>query len=453
MTKTSLDTRLKLLIIDDDDLVIQTLKMTIPETWRLISANSLTEVKKDEIYHAAFIDLHLSQDHTKAEGLRAITTISELDPHLEIIAISGDLSRELMESSLKAGASRFLAKPISKNELHLVLKKIEAYHLLREATQRNTFSNIPWIGSSSQSENLRKQIASLKGENSPILIEAESGAGKEVAACLIHEQEGKDRPFVSVNLGAIPENLFESEFFGHVKGAFTGAEQNRMGFAEAANGGDLFLDEVEALPLPQQAKLLRFLETGELRRVGSKDTIHVKVRIIAATNQNLQKMVSEQKFREDLLWRLSGQKLLIPPLRERIEDIPELVQYFFDHAQPRRNKKLENDAISELKKYSFPGNVRELKRLCEQLALVTPLPIIRAEDIKRLLSHNVTTAPLQNIDLSRSLSALMNEYEALVIKKALEQQPDIDLAAKLLGISRSSLYKKIGDYNIGDRKC
>lgn len=444
------DSRLRLLVVDDDDLVIQSIRMCLPEQWSLTAGNTLTEVSLATHYDAAFVDMHLTGDITKPEGLKVLRILREKDPHLEIVAISGDLNRDLMEDCLKAGASRFLAKPLTKEEIHLVLEKIEALILLRGAAQRPRKTSVQWIGRSIASENIRRQIASLRGEHGPLLIDAESGAGKEVAAQLIHEQEDNGRPFISINVAALPENLFESELFGHVRGAFTGADQNKMGLAEAAHGGDLFLDEIEALPMSLQPKLLRFLESGEIRRVGSKETIKVNVRVIAATNQNLSKLVREEKFREDLLYRLSGKKLIIPPLRERIDDVPDLAKFFIDNEKPRRNKNLADDAISALRGYNWPGNVRELRRVCEQLCLLAPLPIIRAEDVRRVLPSlaQSATGTLEQVDLSLGLEQLLVRYEATVIRQALLKNSDIDETAKILGISRSSLYKKIKDYNI-----
>lgn len=444
------DSRLRLLVVDDDDLVIQSIRMCLPEQWSLTAGNKLTEVALETHYDAAFIDMHLTGDITKPEGLKVLRILREKDPHLEIVAISGDLNRDLMEDCLKAGASRFLAKPLTKEEIHLVLEKIEALILLRGAAQRPRKTSIQWIGRSEASESVRRQIAGLRGEHGPLLIDAESGAGKEVVAQLIHEQEGGGRPFISINVAALPENLFESELFGHVRGAFTGADQNKMGLAEAAHGGDLFLDEIEALPLSLQPKLLRFLESGEIRRVGAKDTIKVSVRVIAATNQSLSKLVREEKFREDLLYRLSGKKLAIPPLRERIDDVPDLAKFFIDNEKPRRNKSLSDDATHALKGYNWPGNVRELRRVCEQLCLVAPLPIIRAEDVRRVLPSMAQSAAgtLEPVDFSLGLEQLLARYEATVIRQALLKNSDIDETAKTLGISRSSLYKKIKDYNI-----
>ncbi|MEQ1878679.1 MAG: sigma 54-interacting transcriptional regulator, partial [Bdellovibrionia bacterium] len=273
---------LRLLIVDDDELVLKSLKMALPEQWAPIFARSPQEIP-DQSFHAAFVDLHLSGDITKAEGLRVIERLSQRDPRLEIVAFSGNIDRGLMEASLKSGASRFLGKPLSPEEVTLLLGKIEAYHLLHDTAQRGLGAT-RWVGESKGSEDVRRQIARLKGEPGPILIEGESGTGKEIVSKILHTQENRG-PFIQLNIAAIPDTLFESELFGHVRGSFTGADQNKMGLAEAAHGGDLFLDEIEALSPQGQVKLLRFLESGEIRRVGAKDVIKIKTRVIAATNQ------------------------------------------------------------------------------------------------------------------------------------------------------------------------
>jgi DNA-binding NtrC family response regulator len=444
------DARLKLLVIDDDDLVVSGIRMTLPAHWRMTHSDNPKSPPQGS-FTAALVDMHLTGNLRKAEGVDLIQLLHASDPHLEIVAMSGDLDRDLMEACLKAGASRFLAKPLSPEEFLLTLEKIEALQLLRDATTRAVPGSNAWIGSSQPSLEAQRQIANLRGEPGPILIEGESGTGKEVAASLIHAQEGVSgsRPFVTVNVAALPENVFESEFFGHVRGAFTGADQNKMGLAEAAHGGDLFLDEIEALPPSQQAKLLRFLESGEIRRVGAKDSLRVNVRVIAATNQNLDTMVKEGKFREDLLWRLNGRKILLPPLRDRAEDVKELLTHFINRERPRRNKTIDETAIDVLRAHSWPGNVRELKRVTEQLCLYSPLPVIRREDALRVLPSTGRPAnSLSEVDLTRGLSDLTNDYEAQLVRLALERTGDVDQAANLLKISRSSLYKKIKDYNI-----
>jgi DNA-binding NtrC family response regulator len=434
---------LVLLVVDDDDLVIQSVKLALPEQWRMMASQDPADLP-ERGFHAALVDIHLTGQLGRTEGIEVIRRLSERHAHLEIIAMSGNLDRQIMEQCLKAGASRFLAKPLSLDELVLTLDKIEALFLLQGAARR---LDIPrWVGTSAVSQSIQRQIAQLRNEAGPILIEGESGTGKEVTAQLIHAQQATG-PFVAINVAGVPDNLFESEFFGHMKGAFTGADQNKMGLAEAAQGGDLFLDEIEALSLPHQAKLLRFLETGEVRRVGSKDSICVQSRVIAATNRNLNQLVSEGKFREDLLWRLSGKKILLPPLRERIEDVAELTRHFLARDKAR-HKEIGEDAMEVLKDYNWPGNVRELKRVCEQLILKAPLPVLRKEDVLQVIRPQAQSSPTGHIDLNRGLADLVNEFESQIIQKALERHNDIDEVAKLLKISRSSLYKKIKDHGV-----
>jgi DNA-binding NtrC family response regulator len=437
---------LVLLVVDDDELVIQSVKLALADPWRMMASQN-PALLPERGYHAALVDMHLTGNLEKAEGLDVIKRLTQKHPHLEIIAMSGDLDRQLMEQCLKAGATRFLAKPLTLEELTLTLGKIEALFLMQGAVSRGPSAGARWIGSSPASQSIQRQIAQLSNEEGPILIEGESGTGKEVTAQLIHSQQSM-KPFVVVNVAAIPDNLFESEFFGHVKGAFTGADQNKMGLAEAAHNGDLFLDEIEALAAPHQAKLLRFLETGEVRRVGAKETIMVHSRVIAATNRNLNQLVADGKFREDLLWRLAGKKIQLPPLRERPQDIPDLVKHFLSMDKYRK-KEIGDDAIQLLNEYPWPGNVRELKRVCEQLIMTAPLPVLRREDVLQVIRP-----PVQGMgaavayDMNKGLADLVNEFESQIIQKALSQQNDIDEVARLLKISRSSLYKKIKDHGI-----
>lgn len=440
---------LVLLVVDDDSLVIQSVKMALPEQWRMLAAQNPVDLP-ERGFHAALVDMHLTGSLQKAEGIDVIKRLSQRHANLEVIAMSGNLDRQLMEQCLKAGASRFLAKPLSLEELTLTLGKIEALFQMQGAATRSSQIGLRWVGDSGPSKDIQRRIAALRDEAGPILIEGESGTGKEVCAQLIHSQQSRPGPFIPVNVAGVPENLFESEFFGHMKGAFTGADQNKIGLIEAAQGGDLFLDEIEALSLPLQAKLLRFLESGEVRRVGAKESMHVQTRVLAATNRNLDQLVRENKFREDLLWRLNGKKILLPPLRERREDIPELCKHFLS-LDKFRKKDFSEDAMQLLKDYTWPGNVRELRRACEQLILLAPLPVIRREDVLQCLrptQAGVGGGGSAGWDLSRGLTELVNETEAQIIKSALDRLNDIDEVARMLKISRSSLYKKIKDHNI-----
>jgi len=441
MTETG---KLRLLVVDDDPLVVDTIALCLPDHWTLIAQDKNT-FDGSQFFHAAFVDIHLSGDLEKSEGLKVMKSLSESHALSEVVSISGDLRRENMEAALKAGATRFLAKPLVADELKLILEKIEALWLLRGVSLENRTHSVRWIGQTESAEEVRRFVANMNQERAPILIEGDSGTGKEVVAQMIHQSQW-DRPFVAINVAALSENLFESELFGHVKGSFTGAIQNKAGLVEIAHGGDLFLDEIEALSLSHQAKLLRFLESGEFQKVGATEAQHVDVRVIAATNEKLTDLVGQEKFREDLMYRLSGHKLEIPPLRERKEDIKALCQHFLSQREITMKKSMGEDALEELKKYSWPGNVRQLKRVCEHLALMAPLPIIRAEDVRNLLYKENSVAPTDSINLEKGLPVLLQDYEKAILKQALEMDIDVDDLAKKLQISRSSLYKKVKDH-------
>jgi len=449
MNNSSSNLRYHLLLVDDDPLIGSSMKLLLPSHWKMIYSPSASSVNYNFPYHAAYIDMHLQQSKIEASGLQVIKKLRLSQPQLEIVAISGDLSLDLMEQGLEAGAQRFLAKPLIADEFLLYLSKIEALIQIRQAALNSNSVGPRWVGTSAESEKIRQEIASLRGEPGPILISGESGCGKEVTSRLLHQQEGLG-PLIAVNMGGISESLFESEFFGHLKGAFTGADSNKVGLIEAASGGDLFLDEIEAIPLSLQAKLLRFLETGEYRKVGCKESQISSCRVICATNCDLQEMARAGKFREDLYWRISGKKVNLRPLRERLDDISDLVDFFLSNDRPKRNKKFSEDGLAALKSYHWPGNVRELKRVCEQLSLTSPLPVIRGRDVQGILTYNSDSSLNGGeIDFTPGLSELMNKHESLILKKILHKfEGDIDRITELLQISRSSFYKKIKDYNI-----
>ncbi len=444
-----------LLVVDDDPLIHQVFKILVTKPWRMHGFQDYTQIPNDVIFHAAFVDMHLKKDSDEPIGISVIRKLTARDPQTEIVAMSGVLDRKTMESCLISGAQKFLAKPLSKEELQSTLEKILAHWNIRNFDYHTRGKHsLHWVGRSEGSQKILKQIAMIKGERKSILIEGETGSGKDVVASLIHSQES-ERPFVAVNSSSIPENLFESEMFGHTKGAFTGADTHKMGLVEAAHGGDLFLDEMEAMPLSFQAKLLRFLESGEIRRVGAKESIRVEVRTIVASNRSLTEMIKNGEFREDLYYRLSSQKIMIPSLRQRKDDIPDLVNHFIENERPSKNKTVDAEAIEQLKSYDWPGNVRELKRITEQLCLISPLPMIRSSDVQTLLktqSRNlanlIDSAPEQ-FNLELGLETVLKIFEKKMIETALKQfHTDIDETAQFLKVSRSNLYKKIKDLKI-----
>ncbi|MBL7555211.1 MAG: sigma-54-dependent Fis family transcriptional regulator [Bdellovibrionaceae bacterium] len=448
-------TEFNLLVVDDDPLIHQIFKTLVSKPWRLYNIQDYHRVPTDVIFHAAFVDMNLTADLTDPIGVNVIKTLSSRDTQTEIVAMSGHLERKTMEACLISGAQKFLAKPLSKEELQSTLEKILAHCQIRNFDFHGRGKHLTrWVGQSEASQKILKQISQMKSERRSILIEGETGSGKEVIASLLHSQES-ERPFVAVNSSSIPETLFESEMFGHVKGAFTGADSHKIGLTEAAHGGDLFLDEIEAMPLSFQAKLLRFLESGEIRRVGAKEPTRVHVRTIVASNRPLQEMIKKGEFREDLYYRLSSQKIVIPPLRERRDDIPALANHFLETERPYRNKSFESEAMDVLKAYGWPGNVRELKRIIEQLCLTSPLPIIRVADIANLLEikarsgRNPPDSLTDSYNLADGLESVMRVFEKKMIETALKQfHTDIDETARFLKVSRSNLYKKIKDLKI-----
>lgn len=446
----NMNSSFSLLIVDDDSLVADTLALALRKSaWRTVHAAKVSEVPTEGSFQSAFVDMHLTGDLTKAEGLEVLSGLRERFPLAELVAMSGDMDLGLMEKCLSQGAKKFIAKPLALDEVTATLEKIEALCRMREIEHRPDADHAQWIGRSRTSESLKEQVAQLRGERGPILIEGETGTGKEVVSRLLHQQD-PTRPFIPVNIGAIPDALFESELFGHVKGAFTGADQMKVGLAEAANGGDLFLDEIEALPLHQQVKLLRFLESGEVRKVGGKDVIKSRVRVIAASNQNLDQLVKDGKFREDLLYRLKSKRLQLPPLRERLDDIADLANYFLSQERPRSNKTFTPAALDALKDYGWPGNVRELKRVCEQLSLTSPLPMIRPEDVRKILAVADAggSSPGFNLKDGKGLQEKLDDFESALIQHALKEIGDMDRTIEVLKTSRSSLYKKIKDYGL-----
>lgn len=436
-----------MLIVEDDPLLSASLKLMIPDGFKVFTAQRPELIPDHVVYDAAIVDMHLtSRIGENPDGPQVIKSLVKRNPYIEIVSISGDLNQSNMEMAIKAGAQRFLSKPLHQEEVTLVLEKTLAYLQLRKLSFIPQKS-VQFIGQSEAIETIRKKIASFKTEKKPILIEGETGTGKEVVAQIINQQEGQI-PFVSINCAAIPENLFEAELFGYMKGSFTGADTNKIGLADAAHGGDLFLDEIEALPLSQQAKLLRFLESGEIRKVGAKETHFVQTRILVASNQPLKKMVEEKKFREDLYFRLSSQQIEIPPLRQRLNDIADLAHYFLEKEKPKRNKQLSHEALEVLKNYSWPGNVRELKRVCEQLVLTSPLPVIREIDVTAILHQASPSRVSSHSTYELSLDDFIQQQEKNFLTYHLTKNPNLDDICNQLKISKSSLYKKIKDYGI-----
>ena len=453
------------LLVEDDILLAEAIKINIDSTWTVYHVKSAKEDLPNTNIDVALVDIHLSKTDQK-EGLNIIKKIRFQSSETEIIGYSGDLVRQNMEVAIKNGATKFLAKPLAFEELNSILDQVSSFKRLfnigSKSTKKESFQN--WIGDSKESKNILRHIASLKNEKNPILITGETGTGKEVCANLIHSLT-PDKNFIPVNLAAIPESLFESQMFGHTKGSFTGAHNDAQGFIGMANNGILFLDEIEALPINLQAKLLRFLETGESQKIGSKQIQKFNTKIITATNICLKSLIDQKLFREDLYWRLSGKLINLPPLRKRKNDIKTLLNYFLVKQSPLYNKSFSNEALALLENYNWPGNIRELKRFVEGITASSPLPIIRSEDVIPWIQKNTSSPNLDssyktsilnsdnNLDQkNQSLQDIIGKFEKSILLKRLQKYNDVSEAAASLNISKSSLYQKIKHFNLSNKE-
>jgi len=383
------------------------------------------------------------------DGLELQRRIHEIDPDLIVIMITAYASVDTAVQALKEGAFDYITKPVDPDELsHLVRRAVERRRLAAENVQlrenvEQLVTPTEIVGESQQMKKVLELVRSVAGTDATVLIRGESGTGKELIAQAIHaNSKRRFFPIVPVNCGALPETLLESEIFGHEKGAFTGAQFRRKGKLEMANGGTLFLDEVGTISLQTQVDLLRVIETKEFNRLGGSKPVKVEFRVISATNQNLEQMVEEKKFREDLYFRLNVVSVQLPPLRERREDIPPLAQHFLDRFSRQMNrpfKEFEAAATDLLVRYGWPGNARELANAVERALVVGKPPIVRAGDLPVRLSENVEQPTCDS----------MAEMERSHIQKILERTSgNVTRAAEILKIDRVTLYNKIKKYGL-----
>jgi len=380
------------------------------------------------------------------DGLELLQKVRESNPDIPVIMISGHGTIETAVRAIKMGAFDFIEKPLSLEKTVLTVKHaLDQRRLEAENKTLRMRINKKYeiIGQSKALNELRKQVQIAAPTNGRVLIYGENGTGKELIAHEIHEKsKRRDKPFIGVNCAAIPEDLIESELFGHEKGAFTGASSLRRGKFELADGGTLFLDEVGDMSLKTQAKLLRVLEEEAVQRVGGTESIKIDVRVIAASNKNLKEEIERGNFREDLYYRLSVIPIKVPSLRERKEDIPALVDHFlreFCAENGRKLKKITSEAMDLLSLYDWPGNVRELKNLIERLVIMVPGNIITAQDIP--LSFREKSPP--------SLKEAKQEFEKCLIAQTLQaNRGNISKSAKVLKIDRGLLYQKLKMYGL-----
>jgi two-component system, NtrC family, response regulator AtoC len=453
------DLRLRLLIVDDEQ-SIRRLCTTVGESlgfscMEADSGETALALLEEKPAHMVLTDMVMP----RMSGLQFLERAKKLLPRTEIAVMTGHGSIETAVQAMKLGAYDYITKPFSPlEELRLFLRRmaekvrlVEENQFLRERTDAETELH-GIVGSSANIQDVLRMIARLKDTRTPVLITGESGTGKELVARAIHFRGTfATRPFVAVDCGSLVPTLIESELFGYEKGAFTGALKSKQGLFQAASGGTVFLDEIGELPLELQAKLLRVLQEKEVRPVGSNEKIRVDVRVMAATNRDLETEYRNGTFRKDLYFRLNVVTVQLPSLRERRADIPMLVHWFLDRYAPGMGMHVTNSAMKCLLQYDWPGNVRELENCIERAVALGDQKIIDIGDLPTSIassSHEVEAD--RNSSPAVLSSTDLEDIERATIQRVFEQvKGDKVMAGKMLGISRATLYRKLKRYNIG----
>lgn len=448
-----------ILITDDEKSIRNTLREILEfEKYNILEAENgekaLDTIKKEHI-DLVILDIKMQG----MDGIEVLEKIKKIAPELPVIMISGHGTIKIAVEATKLGAFDFLEKPPDLNRLLISIRNgLNSSELIKENKQIRSelYGSTDIIGKSPAIESIKKLISKVASSNSRVLITGENGTGKELVARAIHDQsERSSKKFVDVNCAAIPTDLLESELFGHEKGAFTGASAQRIGKFEQADGGTLFLDEIGDMSANSQAKVLRALQENRIVRVGGNERIDIDVRILAATNKDLQDEIQEGNFREDLFHRLNVIPIQIPPLRDRREDIPLLAHWYLDKLSEKEiifsGKSFSDDALETMKKMEWPGNIRELQNIVERVALLSTEEQISASDIERLtISKGKNKDQLGlTIDNTESFHDYKEEAEKLFLLKKLEKYDwNISSTADAIGIQRSHIYTKMKKYGI-----
>jgi DNA-binding NtrC family response regulator len=449
MSASKSNSRFRILIVDDDDSTRSFLSSVLTaEGYQCLTANSIgsaESVLRQEPVQLAFLDLYLGTSN----GLNVLDLIKVLQPQCACVMMTAHMSVETVAKSITSGAVEYLAKPLLIDDLLAVVRKVEASRVPAADSTANADDEGPEtsiIGRTPKMLEVYRAIARVAPADVSVLILGPSGTGKELVARAIHDHSSRAKmPFVPVNCGALPENILESELFGHEKGAFTGADSSRPGLFEAAHGGTLFLDEISETKPSFQVNLLRAVQEQQIRRVGSHKYTPINVRILAASNRDLTKMMAAGQFREDLYYRLSVVEIKLPSLEERREDIPLLVQHFLKRSnlKNKRNMKITDEAVKVLTAASWPGNVRELENLVERLAIFCTSGEIGAKDVEseRRVNHSAEngSATLTAADSARTLEDMERQHIVRVLE---ENAGNKSKAARALGIERKTLYQK-----------
>ena len=431
----------KLLIVEDDASVRSTMVTCLElEGYNVDAVSSTHEaIRKleSESYPIVISDIYLDEK----TGIEVLHTARRQNPTCAVILMSGRGSMETVMAATEGGAFEYLAKPFDMSLMIDTIKRAEQSFNGNEEEEADAIDDLPdteMVGSSPRMIEIYKTVAKVAPTDATVIIEGETGTGKELIARMIHRNSRRaQQPFVPVDCGSIAPSLLESELFGTLKGAYTGADRDRMGVFEAAHGGTTFLDEIGDIDLGFQLKLLRFLQEREVRPLGSSRAKKVDVRVIAATNRDMQKMVDEGKFREDLWYRLNVVRLTLPPLCERASDIPLLVDYFLKgyNARYKLSTRLAGSGLKALEEYSWPGNIRQLQHLMERLTILAPNGWI--DDV-------AVRTSLEQMDSRDHSSETLADTEAEQIRRVLAAtNGNKSRAAKILGIERKTLYRKL----------
>ena len=436
-----------LLLVDDNEDVLNTLELLLCEEFKEILAtnrpDNILSLLSSRRVDAVILDMNFSSGiNTGNEGLYWLQRIHELQPELPVVMLTAYGNVELAVTALKNGAADFILKPWENQKIIDTLRSVCQRQQKKEEKPRNSFNHKPEtiIGTSSVMQKLFKMVHRVATTDANILLTGENGTGKEVIAKEIHRLSNRNQhPIVSVDMGAVSETLFESELFGHEKGAFTDAKECRIGKFEAACGSSLFLDEIGNLSLSLQSKLLAALQNREITRIGSNKKIPIDIRLISATNKDLRQMIGEGSFREDLLYRINTIQIEIPPLRERGGDILLLADFFFNRYTKKynRNLRLDERAKEKLLAYPWPGNVRELQHNIERAVILCEQDTIKADD---LIVQNARTR-------FSTETTNLEQIERQVIETTIARNNgNLSVSAEQLGISRQTLYNKLKRY-------
>jgi len=443
----------KLLIIDDDKGIQKQLKWSLSDYSAVLAGDRESAIAAVRRYEPKVItlDLGLPPDAANAsEGLKALEEILAIAPHTKVIVITGNEDRGNALKAISAGAYDFYQKPIDAEVMNVIVSRAFSLATIEHENRvmrTSADSNIGIIGNSEAIDRLCTMVKRIAPTNITALLLGESGTGKEVTAKAVHlASDRANKPFIAINCASIPETLLESELFGFEKGAFTGAHKTTKGKIECAEGGTLFLDEIGDMPFNLQAKLLRFLQEKIIERLGGREEIPVNVRVVCATNQNLEEMVTNKEFREDLFYRVSEITLNIPPLRDRDEDVLILAQYFLQlYATEYKSKvkSFSDDAISAIKAHKWPGNIRELQNKVKSSVIMSTGVQVTAFDLG-FYEHNDS-----NYELSLNLRTVREQAESIAIQKAYAlTEGNMSKTSQLLGVTRPTLYSLIEKYSL-----